>query len=141
MPIGNFIGKMIGSGVIEGAKGIAGIVDQFMETPDEKRAAEIVNRKLQQRPDELQIEINKAEAGHRSLFVAGWRPAVGWSCVFALVYGWIAQPIAEFIIVIAGVKLATELPAISVGEAISLLMALLGMGALRTYEKQSRITK
>lgn len=111
-----------------------------METPDEKRAAEIVNRKLQQKPDELQIEVNKIEAGHRNMFVAGWRPAVGWTCVIALFYGWVAQPVAEFIIVVAGIKLAADLPAINSGEAISLLMALLGMGALRTYEKKSGIT-
>jgi len=135
-----FFSKLIGGTIVETGKGIADIVDKFMETPDEKRAAEIVNRKMQQRPDELQVEVNKIEAGHRSIFVAGWRPAVGWTCVIALAYGWVLQPIAEFIIVICGVKLAAELPAINTGEAISLLMALLGMGALRTYEKKSGIT-
>lgn len=135
MPIGSFIGKMLGSGVIEGAKGIAGIVDQFMETPDEKRAAEIVNRKLQQKPDELQVEINKVEAGHKTLFVAGWRPAIGWICASALAWGWIIAPILQFFYP------DYEMPAIEVGEAISLIMAMLGMGALRTYEKRSGLAK
>ena len=135
MSISSFIGKMVGSGVIEGAKGIAGIVDQFMETPDEKRAAGIVNRKLQQRPDELQVEINKVEAGHKTLFVAGWRPAVGWICALALAWGWIVAPILQFFYP------DYKMPAIEVGEAISLIMAMLGMGALRTYEKRSGLTK
>lgn len=130
-----FIGKMLGGSVIEGAKGIANIVDQFMETPDEKRAAEIVNRKLQQRPDEIQVEINKVEAGHRSLFVAGWRPAIGWICGFALAWGWIIAPVLQFFYP------EQKMPAIAIGEAISLIMAMLGMGALRTYEKSSGLTK
>jgi len=135
MGVSTFIGKMLGGGIIEGATGVANIVDKFMETPDEKRAAEIVNRKLQQRPDELQTEINKIEAGHRSMFVAGWRPAVGWICVFALGWGWIIAPILQFI------WPDKAMPAIEIGQAISLVMALLGMGALRTYEKQSSISK
>ena len=135
MSISGFIGKMIGSGVIDGAKGVADIVDKFMETPDEKRAAEIVNRKLQQKPDELQVEINKIEAGHRSMFVAGWRPAVGWICVSALAWGWIIAPVLQFFYP------NYKMPAIEVGEAISLIMAMLGMGALRTYEKKSGLIK
>ena len=135
MGVGTFIGKMLGGSVIQGAQGVANIVDQFMETEDEKRAFEIVNRKLQQKPDELQAEINKVEAAHRSMFVAGWRPAVGWICVFALGWGWIFAPTLIFFFP------GRVMPAIEVGQAISLVMALLGMGALRTYEKQNTLTK
>jgi len=131
----SFLTSMLGGGVIEGAKGIADIVDKFIETPDEKAAAKIVFAKLQQRPDELQAEINKIEAGHRSMFVAGWRPAIGWICATALGWGWILAPILQFFFP------EKKMPAIEVGEAISLVMALLGMGALRTYEKQSKLTK
>ena len=130
----SFLTNLVGGGIIEGAKGIAGIVDQFMETPDEKRAAEIVNRKLQQRPDELQVEINKVEAGHRSMFVAGWRPAVGWICVLGLAWGWMIGPIVQF------AYPDKTMPAIETGQAISLIMALLGMGALRSYEKKNSLT-
>ena len=129
-----FLSKLIGGGITETAKGLAGVVNQFMETPDEKHAAEIVNRKLQARPDELQAEINRIEAGHRSLFVAGWRPAVGWICVFALGWGWIIAPVVQFI------WPGRELPAIEIGQAISLIMAMLGMGALRSYEKKNKLT-
>ena len=130
----SFISSLLGGGLIDGAKGIADIVDKFIETPDEKKAAEIIYRKLQQRPDELQAEINKVEAGHRNLFVAGWRPAIGWICAFALGWGWILAPILQFIYP------ERTMPAIAVGEAISLVMAMLGMGALRSYEKKNKIT-
>ena len=130
----SFISSLLGGGLIDGAKGIADIVDKFIETPDEKKAAEIIYRKLQQRPDELQAEINKVEAGHRNLFVAGWRPAIGWICAFALGWGWILAPILQFIYP------ERTMPAIEVGEAISLVMAMLGMGALRSYEKKNKIT-
>ena len=135
MGVSTFIGKMLGSGVVEGATGVANIINQFVETPDEKRAAEIINRKLQLRPDEVQAEINKIEAKHRSLFVAGWRPAVGWICVFALAWGWILAPILQFIYP------DKTMPAIEVGQAISLVMAMLGMGSLRAYEKKHGLTK
>ncbi len=130
-----FITKMLGGSIIDGAKGIADIVDKFVETDEEKKAAQIVFQKLQQKPDELQAEINKIEAGHRSLFVAGWRPAVGWICVFALGWGWIIAPVLQFI------WPNKVMPAIEMGQAISLVMALLGMGALRTYEKQNSVSK
>ena len=129
-----FLSRLIGGSVVETGKGIADIVDKFMETPDEKRAAELVMQKLQAHPDELQTEINKIEAGHRSIFVAGWRPAIGWICALALAWGWILAPILQFIYP------NKTMPAIAVGEAISLVMAMLGMGALRTYEKRSGLT-
>jgi len=129
-----FLSRLLGGGITATANGLAGVVDRFMETPDEKRAAEIVNRKLQSKPDELQAEINKIEAGHRSIFVAGWRPAVGWICVFALGWGWILAPVVQFM------WPDRTLPAIEIGQAISLIMAMLGMGALRSYEKKNNLT-
>jgi hypothetical protein len=130
----NWISSILGGSVIKGASGIADIVDKFIETPDEKRAAEIVYRKLQQHPDDVQAEINKVEAGHRSLFVAGWRPAIGWICAMGLAWGWIIAPTLQFFYP------GHEMPGIELGEAISLVMAMLGMGALRTYEKHENLT-
>jgi len=130
-----FLSNILGGGIINGAKGIAEIVDKFVETEEEKKAAQIVFQKLQQHPDELQAEINKIEAGHRSLFVAGWRPAIGWICATALGWGWIVAPVLQFM------WPEKKMPAIELGQAISLVMALLGMGALRTYEKQNSLSK
>lgn len=129
-----FFSKMLGIGIVETAQGIGNVVNQFMETPDEKRAADIVFAKLGHRRLEVQAEINKIEAGHRSLFVAGWRPAVGWICVFSLGWGWILAPLIQFIFP------GNDMPVIDTGQAIALVMALLGVGGLRTYEKKLGIT-
>ena len=129
-----FLGKLLGIGIGKTANEIAGAIDRFVETPEEKKAAEMLQMKVQQEPDRWQAEINKIEAGHQSLFVAGWRPAVGWVCVFALSWGWIVGPIVQW------VWPEHPMPAIEIGQAISLIMALLGMSAVRTYEKKSGLT-
>lgn len=128
------LSKLIGGSIGEMANGVAGAIDRFVETPEEKKAAELLITKVHQQPDKWQTEINKIEAGHRSLFVAGWRPAVGWICVLALAWGWIIGPTVQFIYP------ERALPAIEIGQAISLIMALLGMGALRSYEKKNSLT-
>jgi len=128
------LSSLVGGSIGEMADGVAGAIDRFVETPDEKAAAELLLQKVQQQPDKWQAEINKVEAGHRNLFVAGWRPAIGWICAFALGWGWILAPILTFIYP------ERTMPAIEVGEAISLVMAMLGMGALRSYEKKNKIT-
>ena len=128
------LSKLIGGSIGQAAQGVATAINQFVETPEEKKAAEILLMKVQQDPDKWQAEINKIEAGHRNMFVAGWRPAVGWICVCALSWGWIIAPILQFI------WPNRELPAIEIGQAISLIMALLGMGALRSYEKKNSLT-
>jgi len=130
-----FISKMLGLGVVKTAEGIGNVVDQFMETPDEKTAAKIVMAKLNQNSDKWQTEINKIEAGHRSLFVAGWRPAIGWICAIGLAWGWILAPLIQFIFP------ENAMPVIETGQAIALVMAMLGVGGLRSYEKQMGVTQ
>lgn len=129
-----FFSKALGLGIVKTAEGVAGVVNQFMETPDEKRAAEIVMTKLNQNSDKWQTEINKIEAGHRSLFVAGWRPAIGWICAFGLVWGWILAPFIQFLFP------THTMPTIETGQAIALVMAMLGVGGLRSYEKKMGVT-
>ena len=130
-----FFSKALGLGIVKTAEGVAGVVNQFMETPDEKRAAQIVMTKLNQNSDKWQTEINKIEAGHRSLFVAGWRPAIGWICAFGLTWGWILAPFIQFLFP------DKVMPVIETGQAIALVMALLGIGGLRSYEKQMGLTQ
>lgn len=128
--------KILGEGIGNVATGVAEAIDRFVQTKEEKEAAAQLLMKIQQEPDRWQAEINKIEASHRSLFVAGWRPAIGWICAIALFWGWLAAPAAQFICEILGIEIK-EMPAVELGEAISLVMAMLGMGALRTYEKRT----
>lgn len=136
--------KLVGGGIVKTAEGVATAIDRFVETKEEKKAAERLLIKIQQEPDRWQAEINKVEAAHRNLFVAGWRPAVGWVCVIALVWGWIVMPTAVFVIKLLQSQgilgPIPELPAIAVGQAISLVMALLGVAGIRTYEKKHGLT-
>jgi hypothetical protein len=80
-----------------------------------------------------QIEVNKVEAQHSNLFVSGWRPAVGWTCVIGLVYNFILYPLLLWIVVITGSSI--EPPPMFSENLMELVLGMLGLGALRTYEK------
>ena len=87
-----------------------------------------------------QIEVNKAEAASGSLFKGGWRPAVGWTCAFAFLYHFIIKDLIVFACAIAGVEIP-ELPEFDMGTLLTVLGGMLGIGGLRTYEKQKGLTK
>ena len=77
----------------------------------------------------VQSEINKMEAQHRSVFVAGWRPFIGWICGVALLYNFIVRD------VIAWLSPNIMPPAIQMDQLITILLGMLGLGGLRTFEK------
>jgi len=83
----------------------------------------------------VQSEINKMEAQHRSIFVAGWRPFIGWICGVALLYNFIIRD------VIAWVSPDVMPPAIQMDQLITILLGMLGLGGLRTFEKIKDKTK
>jgi roadblock/LC7 domain-containing protein len=80
-----------------------------------------------------QVEVNKIEAGHSSVFVAGWRPSIGWVCAAGLAWAFVVAPIASWALVAFGIK--AELPAIQFNHLFELVLAMLGIGGLRTFEK------
>ncbi len=132
----NWLSKMFGGGLVSAAEGVAGIVDRFVETDDEKRAAEIVKAKLLMRPGEVQAELNKIEAGHRSVFVAGWRPFIGWVCGVALAYNFIVRDLMAWIIINTGAT-ASVPPELAMEHLMTILLGMLGLGGLRTMEKMN----
>lgn len=79
-----------------------------------------------------QLEINKVEAAHSSIFVAGWRPASGWICNIGLLYTFLLQPLLTWLCTVAGVALP---PGIPFDALYVLLGSLLGVGTLRTVDK------
>lgn len=83
----------------------------------------------------VQSEINKMEAQHRSIFVAGWRPFIGWICGIALAYNFIIRD------VIAWIYPDVMPPAIQMDQLITILLGMLGLGGLRTFEKIKDKTK
>ena len=80
-----------------------------------------------------QLDVNKIEAANPSLFVSGWRPAIGWVCGGACAWNWIGLPIAKVAAVAAGYQIAVS-PA-DLSEMLPILIGMLGLGGLRTAEK------
>lgn len=90
-----------------------------------------------------QLEINKQEAQHGSIFVAGWRPFIGWVCGMALVWNFILQPLLLWVAWMApelGIDMSTA-PKLDTGELMTVLLGMLGLGGLRTYEKRLGIAR
>ncbi|MFN0043742.1 MAG: 3TM-type holin [Alphaproteobacteria bacterium] len=85
-----------------------------------------------------QLKVNAVEAASTSLFVAGWRPAIGWCCAFALFYQYLLLPIGLWICRILGQ--AIDSPPVLDGALWELMFGMLGLGALRTIEKVKGIS-
>ncbi len=86
-----------------------------------------------------QIAANAAEAANPSAFTSGWRPGVGWVCVAALACQYIARPLAQWVGIATGHPLP-ELPGID-DNLWQLMLGLLGLGGLRTYEKVQGVAR
>lgn len=80
-----------------------------------------------------QLDINRTEAASSSVFVAGWRPAIGWICGAAFAWNWVGLPVANFAAAWLAHPLALA-PA-DMSEMLPVLMGMLGLGALRSFEK------
>lgn len=80
-----------------------------------------------------QMEVNQEEAKNPNLFVSGWRPCVGWVCALSFSWQFVALPIFLFIGEATGHHIPT--PVFDVSTMVTVLMGLLGLGTLRTYEK------
>ena len=123
---------------------VTGLLDKFIEDKDQKNklAHELATMADQHAQQALlaQLEINKAEAASGSLFKGGWRPAVGWVCAIAFAYHFILKDLIIFGATFAGVDLP-EMPEFDMGTLLTVLGGMLGIGSLRTYEKQKGLTK
>lgn len=95
--------------------------------------------KLFAQADLGQMEINKIEAANPSLFVSGWRPFVGWICGFGVAWTFVLQPIADWVLSIYAPKVVT--PVLDSSQLMSLLLGLLGMGAMRSFDKLKGTSK
>lgn len=98
----SFIGQLLGGGDV--IKAVGDVVDKFVTTDKERLELQIEREKalqdheyrmeqLDQQLDIAQTEVNKAEAANPSVFIAGWRPAIGWVCALALAYQFILYPL------------------------------------------------
>jgi len=123
---------------------VSNLLGKFIEDKDMKnKLAHEVATMAENHAQELakgQLEINKAEAASGSTFKGGWRPAVGWVCAIAFAYHFILKDLIIFGASFAGATLP-ELPEFDMGTLLTVLGGMLGIGGLRTYEKQKGLTK
>lgn len=123
---------------------VTGLLDKFIEDKDQKNALahEIATLAEKQAHEAqlAQIEVNKAEAQHRSIFVAGWRPFTGWVTAISLAYHFIALPFILFATALVGIEVP-ELPSFDMETLTTILLGMLGLGGLRSFEKYKGLTK
>ena len=134
---------MIGllSAVLPSVMEVAG---RFLPEDKEKRAA--AEREIEAQLtthlaqiDLAQLDINKTEAAHRSVFVSGWRPMIGWTCGAAMALNFLIFPLASFVLAQTGHLV--ELPNLDMTQMMPVLMGMLGLGGLRTVEKIKQVSK
>jgi hypothetical protein len=115
------------------------VLDKFVPDPEAKAKAEADLRASLQQWDKNQTDINVVEAGSTSLFVSGWRPYIGWICGIALGFNYLMPYIAWLMAGLFHVTV-TQPPKLD-GSLMELVMALLGMAGLRSWEKYKGLTK
>jgi hypothetical protein len=130
--------------VIESLIGpVAGLLDKFIEDKDQKNAlAHQIATMSERHAQELakgQLEVNKAEAASNSLFVAGWRPAVGWVCVLGMASNFVLIPMVNFILALA--ESTITVPLIDTSTMMPVLLGMLGLGAMRSAEKIKKVSR
>ena len=115
---------------------VTGLLDKFIEDKDQKNAlAHEIATMSERHAQELmkgQLDVNKTEAAHKSLFVAGWRPSIGWVSSLGLLYNTIIANI---------LGIWVDLPEIDTTLLVPVMMGMLGLGAMRSYEKVNSVAR
>ena len=115
---------------------VTGLLDKFIEDKDQKNAIAFELATMAERhAQELakgQLQVNKVEAAHKSLFVSGWRPAIGWICGLSLFYSTILSPI---------LGIWFTVPPVDNALLTSVLMGMLGLGTMRMVEKIKKVSR
>ena len=123
---------------------VSNILDKVVEDKDQKaRLAHEIATMAERHAQELargQIEINKEEAKSRNIFIAGWRPFVGWTCGLALFWHFLGLPVTLFVTGWFNLQ-PPPLPEFDMQSLMTVLLGMLGLGGMRTFEKFKGITK
>lgn len=113
------------------------IINKLFPDPAERDKAQLALLQMQQNGElaamTAQTDINKVEAGSVNLFVAGWRPAIGWICGCALAYSAILEPFIRMFAALYGYTGA--FPNIDTTLTMQVLLGMLGLGAMRSFDK------
>jgi len=123
-------------GIADSVIGVAGkILDKFVEDKDLKTKLNAELKTQLVSLDLAQAQANIEQAKHPSIFIAGARPAIMWICAFGLGWQFVFLPVAIWYMTVSGQ--AVVLPDIETEGLMSLTLALLGLGGMRTFEKRN----
>lgn len=118
------------------------VLDRVFPDPTERAKAQLELLKLEQSGDlavmTAQTDINKIEAGSTNLFVSGWRPFIGWGCGIAFIYSALLEPFLRFIATVI-FKYQGLYPAIDTSLTLQILLGLLGLAGMRSWEKKEGV--
>lgn len=112
---------------------VGDLLKRWFPDPEQAAAAERELLTVLLSADLGQIEVNKSEAQHQSVFVAGWRPFIGWICGVGLFWAFVGYPLASWMVALSRPDL--PIPKLSTDILLELVLAMLGLGGLRTFEK------
>lgn len=127
--VGGIVGKLI--------KPVTDLISEFIEDKDKANelAYKVSTMAATQAHEQTiaQIEVNKQEAAHKSLFVAGWRPGTGWICTLVIANNYLIVPYVNL--------LGAEVPVLDAATLFPVLMGLLGLGTMRSFEKSKGVAR
>ncbi len=135
-----FLEALLGGRAAQPIEAVGRVIDGLFTSEEERLDKEALLARLAQRPALAQIEVNRVEAQHRSVFVAGWRPFVGWICGAALAYNFILRDMLVWILAIRWPDIPAP-AALQLEHLLTVLLSLLGLGGMRTFEKFGGRTK
>lgn len=118
----------------EPIEAVGNMLDQLFTSDKERLDKKAVLARIAQQPALVQSEINKVEAAHKSVFVAGWRPFIGWVCGLALLYNFVLRDIMVWALMLSRADTPPP-PILHIDVLTTILYALLGLGGMRTFEK------
>jgi hypothetical protein len=131
----SWIGRLLGSGT----KCIGSLAKDIREAIKGKELDPNKKLEIAGKLAEVQTKINEAEATHRTVFVAGWRPFIGWVCGLGLLYAVFIEPLLRFVFTVNGWEI--EFPSIDTTITMQVLFGMLGLVGARSYEKKNNLTK
>ncbi len=127
-------------GIAEAVIGVVdNVLDKFVEDKDLRAKLNHELKTQVQRANLAQIAVNKEQAGHPSIFVAGARPAIMWICAFGLGWQFVFQPICVWALAVWTTDLT--IPIIPTEGLMTLTLSLLGLGGMRSFEKSKGIQR
>ena len=133
--------KFLSGDVIEQVAGI------FKDYSDKKLSKDELRFKLEtfeasntQELSMAQIEVNKTEAQHSSVFVSGWRPFLGWTCGLGFAMNFLIAPVGTFVASVSGYP-EIIFPQADLSTMMPVLIGMLGLGGMRSFEKYKGVNR